>query len=80
MSEAIADPPPLDLREQIVRIDRAIAETQKFQAEANKLTAEERKLLRDASAVRWQITVAAIGGVAGLIAAIVTAAKVLGVH
>lgn len=34
---ATTDLPALDLREQIVRIDRAIAETQKFQAETAKL-------------------------------------------
>jgi hypothetical protein len=32
----VSEYPPLDLREQIIRIDRAIAETRKFQAEARK--------------------------------------------
>ena len=36
----ISDLPQLDLREQIVRIDRAIVETQKSQAEAAKLKAD----------------------------------------
>ena len=36
----VTDLPTLDLREQIVPIDRAIAETQKFQAEASKLEAD----------------------------------------
>ncbi len=36
MSDAAADMPALDIREQIVRIDRAIAETQKFLAETGK--------------------------------------------
>ena len=36
----VADLPALDLREQIVRIDRAIMETRKFQAEAGKLKAD----------------------------------------
>ena len=40
MSDITANLPSLDIREQIVRIDRAIAETQKFQAEANKLKAD----------------------------------------
>ena len=42
MSEA-----SLDLREQIVRIDRATAETQKFQGEASKLRTEGAKLTRE---------------------------------
>ncbi len=79
MSQSTALPPLLDLREQIVRIDLTIAETQKFQAETNKLTAEERQLLRDGSAIRWQITVAAVGGIAALVASLVTAARAIGV-
>ena len=38
MSATVQDDASLDVREQIVRIDRAIAETHKFQAETNKLT------------------------------------------
>ena len=67
--------PTLDIREQIIRIDRAIAETQKFQSESDKLGAEERKRRRDTVIAPW---VAAFGGVAGLIAAAITAAKALG--
>lgn len=37
MSTTTADQPELDIREQIVRIDRAIAETQKFHAEIGKI-------------------------------------------
>lgn len=37
----------LDLREQITRIDRMIAETQKFQDEARQLDREARKFERD---------------------------------
>ena len=56
-----------DVQEQITRIDRAIAETEKFQAEQRKLISEERKLDRD----RWlaplvivnTLLAAAIGGV-----------------
>jgi hypothetical protein len=39
-----ANPPDLDLREQIARIDRAIAESEKFTAEQRKLRAEDMKL------------------------------------
>jgi len=53
--------PPLDLREQIVRIDRAIAETEKFQAEQRKLIAEAQKLTWD----RWLAPALAIAAVIG---------------
>ena len=49
-------------------------------AEAAKLAAEERKLKRDASVAPRQLTLAGIGGVAGLLATIVTAAKAFGIH
>lgn len=55
--------PGLDLREQIVRIDRAIAETHKLQAESDKFHAETLKLGRD----RWLAPFIAI---ATLVAAI----------
>lgn len=49
----------LDVREQIVRIDRAIAETAKF-------SAETRKLLREARFIGWQVIAALLAtGVAG---------------
>ncbi len=38
----------IDLREQLARIDRALAETHKFQQETNKLQAEGTKLLQEA--------------------------------
>jgi hypothetical protein len=41
------DIPRLDLREQIARIDRAMAENQKFQAEREKLLAEALKFERE---------------------------------
>ena len=46
----------LDLREQIARIDRAQAETQKFAAEQRKLTAEAAKFTRDP----WFLVVGAL--------------------
>jgi len=51
----------LDLREQLVRIDRAMSENQKFQAEREKLLAEAAKLNRD----RWLAPVLAIAAVIG---------------
>lgn len=41
-------PTDFDLREQVTRIDRAIAETHKFQIESNKLQAEGVKLVQEA--------------------------------
>jgi len=37
----------LDLREQLIRIDRAIVETHKLQDESDKFVAEARKMARD---------------------------------
>ena len=66
---------PLDIREQIVRIDRAIAETRKFVSERDKLAEEAAKSSRD----RWLAPVLAIvsviGGLAGFTSAIVTATR-----
>jgi len=67
MSDIPAD---LDLREQIARIDRALAETHKFQAETNKLQEEAQKLLEEGRKYRrdrwlapWTLGVAILGGV-----------------
>jgi chorismate mutase len=65
---AAREDPPLDLREQIARIDRAIieggklrAETEKFVAEQRKLEAEARKFDRE----RWLAPALAIAAVIG---------------
>jgi hypothetical protein len=42
-------PADFDLREQLARIDRAIAETGKLQEETQKFVAEQRKLLAEAA-------------------------------
>ncbi|MBV8592375.1 MAG: hypothetical protein JO212_20340 [Acetobacteraceae bacterium] len=62
-----------DLREQLVRIDRMLAETHKFQEETNKFAAEQRKLIAEAAKrnrERWWSPVLAItaliGGLLGL--------------
>ncbi len=47
MSDASDYGERLNLREQLARIDQLMAETQKFQREANKLRAEERKFDRE---------------------------------
>jgi hypothetical protein len=73
--------PPLDLREQIARIDRAIAETAKYTAETTKYVAEQRKL--DAEARHfdrhgWQIVVTAMTAGAALFGAGAAFLKLLG--
>jgi Tfp pilus assembly protein PilN len=63
---------PLDLREQIARIDRAIAETTKFTAEATKYIAEQRKPEAEARQFdrnRWQIVLTAMTAGAALFGA-----------
>ena len=58
---------PLDIREQIVRIDAAIAETHKLQNESDKFAAEARKMRRDYVLAPMLAAVAALGGLLGAI-------------
>ncbi len=44
----------IDLREQLARIDRALAETHKFQQETNKLQAEGMKLQQEAAKLGFE--------------------------
>ena len=58
----------LNLHEQIIRIDRALAESQKFQAESQKLQAEREKLFAEAAKLNrdhWLAPVLAIAAVVG---------------
>lgn len=68
MSDAAAEH-NLDLREQIVRIDRALAESEKFQAEQRKLIAEAAKFERERSLA--PVVIAASLG-AGIIAGLIS--------
>jgi hypothetical protein len=75
----------LDLKEQASRIDRMIAETQKFMEETLKLTREARKydeeaqkLRRDRGLAPWLAFVAISGGVGGTIAGITAILHLLG--
>ncbi len=63
MSDTV--PSQLDLREQLARIDRSIAETAKYAAEQRKLEAEARNVDRN----RWQIVVTAMAAGAALFGA-----------
>jgi len=60
------DIPALNLREQVIRIDRALAESQKFQAEREKLLAEAQKLNRDRWLAPMLAVAAVIGGLLGV--------------
>ena len=91
MSDAI-DRPGLDIREQIIRIDRAIAETQKFQAETDrttieasklgaeirKLDAEGRKLGRDTRLSSLVVAVTFVSAVGGLVTGILSLLRASG--
>jgi hypothetical protein len=73
----------LDLREQIVRIDRAIAEGAKLQAETNKfvaegakLQAETHKFVAEAAKLSWDRWIAPVLAAASLVVAIGTAISV----
>jgi len=79
----------LDLREQIARIDRARAETEKLSEEARKFVAEQHKLMaereklasetlkldRDRVLAPWQIAVVTMGGLAALTGGLLTILK-----
>jgi Tfp pilus assembly protein PilN len=75
----------LNLRDEIARIDRAMAETQKFSAETQKsvaeqqkLIAEARKLHRDRALVPWQVIATLLGAGAALFAAGAGFVKLIG--
>jgi hypothetical protein len=79
----------LDLREQIARIDRARAETEKLSeetrkfvaeahklaAERDKLAAEARKLNRDRALAPWPVAIVTMGGLAALVGGLLTILK-----
>jgi hypothetical protein len=71
----MSDLPTLDLREQIVRFDRAIDEAAKLRVEANKLRADETKLDRDRWIAPWLAIVGLIGGIATAAGAILGACQ-----
>jgi hypothetical protein len=62
----MSDLPPLDLREQIARIDRMRDESEKFKAEQQKLIAEAAKLNRDRLVAPWLAIASVVGGALGL--------------
>lgn len=60
----------LDLREQVVRIDRAIAETHKLQNESDTSAAEARKMARDCKLSPYLVAFAALTAVGALLGSI----------
>ncbi len=65
--------PPNEAQVALASYDRMLAETRKFSAEQNKLAAEARKFDRE----RWAVYAAAIGGLIGGTAGIVSLFKML---
>ena len=66
----MTDTSELNLREQLTRIDRSIAETEKLQEESRKYAAETRRMDREYRWFPW-LQLASSGAIAALIAAIV---------
>jgi hypothetical protein len=62
--------PDIDLREQLIRIDLAIAETHKFQQESDKFAAEARKMARDYRLSPILVVGAVATGIGSLLGAI----------
>ncbi len=85
-------PSDLNLREELGRIDRQREETLKFVAEQHKLVAETtklgaeaakfiseaRKLDRDRGLAPWQAATLTVGGIAALVASVISLAKSMG--
>ncbi len=65
-------------REQLARIDRALAETEKFRAEQRKLTREATKLERDRRLSPWLVVVGVLGSIGGIIAGVSAVLRLLG--
>jgi hypothetical protein len=62
--------PDIDLREQLIRIDLAIAETHKFQQESDEFAAEARKMARDYKLSPILVVGAVMTGIGSLLGAI----------
>jgi hypothetical protein len=73
-----AAPTFTDLQEQLARIERMNAETRKFVEEGLKLSAEARKLGRDATIAPCTAIFAAFTAGAAVVGAVVAVVKILG--
>ena len=79
MSATAADHVDLDVREQIIRIDRAITETEKFQAETRKLVSDSLKARRGRLLAPIALVIAGLSVVASTVGPVVARAR-LGGH
>jgi len=76
MSDASAD---FNIREQLVRIDKSIAETRKFVAEHDKLAAEAQKFNRERVLSPWLAVAAISGGIGGTVAGVAAILRLAGI-
>jgi len=68
----------MDLQEQVARIDRTLAETQKLQQETQKFVAEFRKLTVEATLAPWSIAIGFLAAGGALVGATVALMRLLG--
>ncbi|WP_082172178.1 hypothetical protein [Methylobacterium indicum] len=73
-----AAPTPIDLQEQLARIERMNTETRKFVEDGLKLSAEARKLARDATIAPYTAVFTAFTAGAAVVGAVVTVVKIIG--
>lgn len=73
-----SSPTSLDIAEQVARVLRSNAETQKFIDEQSKLRAEAEKLARDRALAPWQIVLSSMAAGAALFGAGAAFIKVFG--
>lgn len=78
MANAATPDPALDIAEQVARVLRSNAETQKFVAEQRKLMAEAAKFERERSLSPWQLVVAGAAAAAAFFGAGAAFVKLLG--
>lgn len=71
----MSDTTAFDLQEQIARIRRAQAETEKFAAEQRKLASEADKLARDTRFAPWQLSFTGAAAGAAIVGALATITK-----
>ena len=74
-TNAPSNEPILDIRGQVIRIDRAFAEGQRFQAEQRKLIAEAARYEREERS--WSTGIAFVGGITGLVGGLLMILKAL---
>jgi hypothetical protein len=72
----MTDTSNLDMKEQLIRIDKAIAETRKLQHESDKYAAETRRLDREYRWFPWlQLSLTVLAAIAAIAAALIAHAR-----